>query len=224
MHLSRFTFPLLFLIFLTACQGYRPASTIPSADPIATSSPDAVLPLIEEASSGSGNKSGYSVTPLTRILTHEPSSPPTASPSPYPTLTPAATPTIMPTQPITTTLLFTGVIVPARCVQAAIDVNGNPDYPYEEVSEMIRKADLAVGTLNATISDYPPHTGCRPTYVLVGSANNADALARAGFDAMSVATNHIKNCGLTTCGDRAFFDTLENLQKIICKKTNTANG
>jgi poly-gamma-glutamate capsule biosynthesis protein CapA/YwtB (metallophosphatase superfamily) len=50
--------------------------------------------------------------------------------------------------------------------------------------------------------------------VLVGSANNADALARAGFDAMSVATNHIKNCGLTTCGDRAFFDTLENLHRV----------
>ena len=39
-------------------------------------------------------------------------------------------------------------------------------------------------------------------------------LADAGFDAMSVATNHIKNCGLTNCGDRAFFDTLENLERV----------
>jgi poly-gamma-glutamate synthesis protein (capsule biosynthesis protein) len=31
---------------------------------------------------------------------------------------------------------------------------------------------------------------------------------------MSVATNHIKNCGLTNCGDRAFIDTLENLQRV----------
>jgi poly-gamma-glutamate synthesis protein (capsule biosynthesis protein) len=52
------------------------------------------------------------------------------------------------------------------------------------------------------------------TYVLVGGAENADALADAGFDAMSVATNHIKNCGLTNCGDRAFFDTLENLKRV----------
>lgn len=127
-----------------------------------------------------------------------------------PTSAPSATATEVPI----TTLLFTGVIVPARCVQAAIDANGNPDYPYEEVSSYISAADLAIGTLNATISDYPPHTGCVPTYVLVGSANNADALDRAGFDAMSVATNHIKNCGLATCGDRAFFDTLENLDRV----------
>ena len=128
------------------------------------------------------------------------------------TLIPSPSPT--PTQPPTTTLLFTGVIVPARCVQAALDANNNPDYPYEEVLDVITGADLAIGTLNATISDYPPHTGCVPTYVLVGSANNADALGRAGFDVMSVATNHIKNCGLMNCGDRAFFDTLDNLRRV----------
>jgi hypothetical protein len=144
---------------------------------------------------------------------------PSAMPSatvPRPTETPLPTATLQPSptvEPITT-LLFTGVIVPARCVQAAIDESGNPDAPYEEVSGLINEADLAVGTLNATISDYPPHTGCVPTYVLVGNAENADALARAGFDVMSVATNHIKNCGLTNCGDRAFLDTLDNLRRV----------
>ena len=113
-----------------------------------------------------------------------------------------------------TTLLFTGVIVPARCVQAAIDERDDPDYPYEAVRSIIMDVDLAIGTLNATISDYPPKTGCRSTFVLVGDSRNADALADAGFDAMSVATNHIKNCGLTNCGDRAFFDTLENLERV----------
>jgi poly-gamma-glutamate capsule biosynthesis protein CapA/YwtB (metallophosphatase superfamily) len=113
-----------------------------------------------------------------------------------------------------TTLLFTGVIVPARCVQAALDANGNPDYPYEEVREIISQADLAIGTFNATMSDVPVHTGCVPTYLLVGSPNNADAMARAGFDVMSVATNHIKNCGVVGCGDQAFFDTLDNLRRV----------
>lgn len=114
----------------------------------------------------------------------------------------------------TTTLLFTGVIVPARCVQAAIDTAGDSDYLYDEVRGIIQGADLAVGTLNATISDYPPRTGCVSTYVLVGGSENADALQRAGFDVMSVATNHIKNCGLSNCGDRAFFDTLDNLKRV----------
>jgi poly-gamma-glutamate synthesis protein (capsule biosynthesis protein) len=111
-------------------------------------------------------------------------------------------------------LLFTGVIVPARCVQAAVDEKGDADYIYDHVRDVISGADLAVGTLNATISDYPPLTGCVVTYVLVGDSRNADALGRAGFDVMSVATNHIKNCGIGDCGDRAFFDTLNNLNRV----------
>ncbi len=159
-------------------------------------------------------------------FTQEPTSTNTPSPSKTPkrtnTTTPAPSETLLPTSSATatltvlprTTLLFTGIIVPARCVQAAIDERGDSDYLYDEVREIITGADLAIGTLNATISDYPPHTGCVPTYVLVGGSDNADALARAGFDVMGVATNHIKNCGLGNCGDRAFLDTLENLNRV----------
>jgi hypothetical protein len=163
-------------------------------------------------------------TPIPSPLIPSSSTPPPASapasPQPPITLVPELPSTSAPDLPSTqapqplTTLLFTGVIVPARCVEAAIDERGDPDYPYAEVSEVISAADLAVGTLNATISDYPAHTGCTSTYLLVGSSANADALARAGFDVMSVATNHIKNCGLTNCGDRAFFDTLDNLRRV----------
>lgn len=136
----------------------------------------------------------------------------TLTPTPSPTPVPSATPTVTPPPDIS--IVFTGVIVPARCVQAAVDARGDASYLYAEVSGIIQSADLAVGTLNATLSDYPPHTGCVQTYVLVGSANNADAMQQAGFDAMSVATNHIKNCGLTDCGDRAFLDTLDNLKRV----------
>lgn len=80
-----------------------------------------------------------------------------------------------------TRIVFTGVITLARCVQAAIDTRGNPDYLYAQVNPLIAGADIAVGTLNATISDFPPHTGCISTYVLVSSLQNADALARAGL-------------------------------------------
>ncbi len=97
----------------------------------------------------------------------------TVSPVPTVTLPP---PTITPTPIRLTTILFTGVIVPARCVQAAIDAKNDADYIYAEVRDIIQQADLAVGTLNATMSDYPPHTGCKSTYVLVGDSRNADAL------------------------------------------------
>jgi poly-gamma-glutamate synthesis protein (capsule biosynthesis protein) len=135
----------------------------------------------------------------------------TTLPSPTATIAPTLTPT---STPAITTLLFTGVIVPARCVQAKIDELGNPDYPYEEVTSIIQGADLAIGTFNATMSDIPPRTGCLSTYVLVGDPDNGDALKRAGFDLMGVATNHIKDCGLATCGNQAFFDTLGNLQRV----------
>jgi poly-gamma-glutamate synthesis protein (capsule biosynthesis protein) len=112
------------------------------------------------------------------------------------------------------TLLFTGVIVPARCVQSAIDARGDANYIYDEVREFISSADLAVGTLNTSLSDLSTHTGCIETYVLVSDSRSAEAASSAGFDVMSVATNHIKNCSGASCRDyfnRAFNDTLDNL-------------
>lgn len=192
----RLSFAALLVILLVGC------SQEPAALP-APPSPISPGPVVSEAAE-------HPTSTATNTLL-----PPTTTAFPSATIAPP-TSTIIPTpkEPPTTTLLFTGVIVPARCVQAAIDEHGNPDHPYEEVREIIQAADLAVGTLNATISDFPPHTGCISTYLLVGSANNADALSRAGFDVMSVATNHIKNCGVVRCGDRAFFDTLDNLRRV----------
>jgi len=186
---------LLIVSLLAACQAATVPASNASLEAAAASYPQATrtpIPTLAPAATS---------TPTATI-------PPTLTPTP--TTVPQTTPTKIPI----TRLLFTGVIVPARCVQAALDANGNPNYPYEEVREIVQSADLAVGTLNATIGDTAPHTGCKNTYVLVGSSNNADALAWAGFDVMSVATNHIKNCGLMNCGDRAFYETLDNLRRV----------
>ena len=147
------------------------------------------------------------------VFTSSPTSPPTVPPSPTATAIPTDTPTSAPPQDIT--LLFTGVIVPARCVQAAIDERGDANYVYDEVRDTISSADLAVGTLNTTFSDLSAHTGCIFTYVLVSDSRSAAAAEQAGFDVMSVATNHVMNCSGASCGDnynRAFFDTLDNLR------------
>lgn len=147
--------------------------------------------------------------------------PPTSTTTDVPTEIPIST--SHPENPITT-LLFTGAIVPGRCVQAAVDEYGNADFLYTDVKELISEADIAVGTLNAALSDFPPHKGCIETFVLVGSSNNADAMAAAGFDVMSVATNHIKNCGLTSCGDRAFLDTMDNLERVEIQAVGAGNN
>ncbi len=191
--------PLVITALLAACQSASQPLTITPA-----SSPSPTNLVASPTLTATPTKTPIpSLTPPDSTPTRHTPAESTSTPHPSDTPTPQVT-----------TLLFTGVIVPARCVQAAIDASGNPDYPYEEVSVLIAEADLAVGTLNATISDYPPRTGCVPTYVLVGGSENADALARAGFDVMSVATNHIKNCGLSNCGNRAFFDTLDNLRRV----------
>lgn len=135
--------------------------------------------------------------------------PPTETPNPTETPLPSNTP-----EPPITTILFTGSIVPGRCVQAAIDEQGNADFLYNDIRDLVSQADISVGTLNAALSDFPPPTGCIETFVLVGSSINADAMANAGFDVISVATNHIKNCGLTNCGDQAFYDTMDNLDRV----------
>jgi poly-gamma-glutamate synthesis protein (capsule biosynthesis protein) len=139
---------------------------------------------------------------------------PTATRFTNPTASPTITLTPSPTQPVVTTLLFTGIIVPARCVQAGIDERGDPHYLYDNVREIISQADIAIGTLNATISDFTRHEGCIRSWELVGGAENADALRDAGFDLIGMATNHIKDCGFPSCGDRAFLDTLDNINRV----------
>jgi len=140
----------------------------------------------------------------------------TSIPQPDPTDTLIPTISSIPTETFLprTVIAFTGVIVPARCVQAEIDLKGNADYIYDDVREILKSADITVGVYNATMTDQVDYVGCENSWELVGSPNNADALHRAGFDVMSVATNHIKDCGKTYCGDVAFFDTLLHLERV----------
>lgn len=128
------------------------------------------------------------------------------------TLTPALPPDQ--NQRTSTIIAFTGVIVPARCVQEEVSFRGSADYLYAEVREILTGADIAVGVFNATMRDGVEYMGCVRSWELIGSTNNADALARAGFDVMSVATNHIKDCGFFYCGDEGFFSTLENFERV----------
>jgi poly-gamma-glutamate synthesis protein (capsule biosynthesis protein) len=134
--------------------------------------------------------------------------------TPTHTAAPTKTPVQSPTEVPFTTIAFTGVIVPARCVHAAVEEVGSADYIYEDVREILTGADITVGVYNATMSDNVEHIGCQRSWELTGGSENASALQAAGFDVMSVATNHIKDCGRYTCGSQAFFDTLANLRQV----------
>ncbi len=191
----------IFLICLAGCQPLPPLAATPSAAFLATLTP--FQPLVASPAPASTQPASQEAAPA--VVLPSDTAVATLVPPPAP-VTETPLPSI--------TLLFTGVIVPARCVQAAIDARNDAHYVYAEVSELIQGADLAVGTLNATLSDASVHKGCMFTYVLVGDARSAQAAAQAGFDVMSVATNHIKNCNGPSCeeqGNRAFFETLDNL-------------
>ncbi len=142
--------------------------------------------------------------------------PPTAKPPARPAPTQAAEiaspqPTIEPT----TTLLFTGDIIPARCTDTAVTaLGGDWTLPFQALQPQLAAADITIATLDSTISDAVVPTGCIETFSLGGVAAVADGLKYAGFDVISHAANHIKDCGAANCGDQALFDTIANLRAV----------
>ena len=132
--------------------------------------------------------------------------PPPATPTPIL----AASPTPVPE----TDLLFTGDINPARCVYAAAKAANDMDLPYRPLASLLRAADVTIGSLDGAISDYNPPTPCiQTTRNLLAPAETAQGLGFAGFDVITVATNHIKDCGLVRgCTNNSMLDTLSNLR------------
>ena len=109
-------------------------------------------------------------------------------------------------------LRATGDIIPARCVYAKQRDYGDFAHAFREVGPWLSQADITVGSLDASISDAGRPFGCTPTFNLLAPAQSVEGLAYAGFDVITVATNHAKDCGQNSCGDQAFFDTLDILR------------
>ncbi|MBI5287492.1 MAG: CapA family protein [Chloroflexi bacterium] len=125
---------------------------------------------------------------------------------------PAETATSVPTVEPTTTLLFTGDIIPARCTDAAVtSLGGDWTLPFQAMHDTLTAADITIGALDSTISDAVVPTGCIETFSLGGVAAVAGGLKYAGYDVIAHAANHIKDCGAAACGDQAMLDTATNL-------------
>jgi poly-gamma-glutamate synthesis protein (capsule biosynthesis protein) len=119
----------------------------------------------------------------------------------------------VPTVEPITRLIFTGDIIPARCTYAKIEALGG-DYtlPFQPLHDLLSGADITVGTLDSSISDVARPIGCTPTFNLAAPAAAAAGLRYAGFDVISHAANHIKDCGNANCGDAAMFETRDRLR------------
>jgi poly-gamma-glutamate synthesis protein (capsule biosynthesis protein) len=77
----------------------------------------------------------------------------------------------------------------------------------------LRGADLTIGSLDAAISGNGQPIGCRQTFSLLSPPEVIQGLVAGGFDLLSVATNHVKDCGASgPCGDATFLDTMALLR------------
>jgi poly-gamma-glutamate synthesis protein (capsule biosynthesis protein) len=140
---------------------------------------------------------------------------PTVTPAPSATATLAPTQTPTPhSRPLTTTLLFTGDINLGRCVYAFSKAANDMALPFREIADTLQSADITIGSLDGSISDYNPAPPCEEFHRnLMAPSETVEGLTFAGFDVLTVATNHAADCGLERgCDDEALLDTLAHLR------------
>ncbi|MGQ0600096.1 MAG: CapA family protein [Anaerolineales bacterium] len=114
--------------------------------------------------------------------------------------------------PQTIRLLFTGDINPGRCPAQRSAAADDFTLPYHAVAEVLRAADITVGSLDGTLSDIAAPSLCPETLNLIGPARTVKGLSFAGFDVITTATNHAKDCGVArVICDEALRDTREHL-------------
>jgi poly-gamma-glutamate synthesis protein (capsule biosynthesis protein) len=114
-------------------------------------------------------------------------------------------------------LLFTGDINPGRCpAQLALQWDDFTK-PYHFVADALQAADITLGSLDGSISDLSAPEPCpeidQEVANLIGPTDTIDGLEFAGFDVVSIATNHAMDCGSLgwSCDGRALADTRRHL-------------
>lgn len=91
-------------------------------------------------------------------------------------------------------LLAAGGIIFGRGVQERVEKYGDPARPFAKVRELTRAADLAIATLEAPLSG-DGNRFCADCMVFVGDERYVSGIVEAGFDALSLAANHIGDAG-----------------------------
>lgn len=89
---------------------------------------------------------------------------------------------------------------------------GDPFAPFAKVAHVFQEADLAVSFMESALSDTNDGAYCHDCNVFVGDTSWVPAIAKAGFDALSLATNHTGDAR-----EQGYLDTLRALrgEKIV---------
>lgn len=102
-------------------------------------------------------------------------------------------------------LLFVGDIMLSRGVADQINRNQSNSFPFENVYDFLKKADLTFGNLESPISDQGTDLG--HLYSFRAPLKSIEGLAKAGFDVLSLANNHSYDWG-----PEALKDTISRLR------------
>jgi poly-gamma-glutamate synthesis protein (capsule biosynthesis protein) len=115
--------------------------------------------------------------------------------------------------PPVTRVVATGDILMSRCTLTAIRATGDWTSPLRSpVGDFLVAADIAVGSLDGSIQDIAEPFGCIRTTNLTSPPEVIAALTHAGFDVLTVATNHAFDCAAADCGPLAMLRTIELLR------------
>jgi len=102
-------------------------------------------------------------------------------------------PSPTPTPPAQITLIATGDLSLSREINYIIIQKENPYFPFEKIAPIIKEADWATANLEGPVIENCPVL--RSGYKFCGQIQNINGPLQAGFDAFSLANNHIGNFG-----------------------------
>jgi poly-gamma-glutamate synthesis protein (capsule biosynthesis protein) len=118
-------------------------------------------------------------------------------------------------------ILIFGDICPTVDTVGAFESGVTNRLVHQKIINLVNKSDIIVGNLECALTDNPsPIKKAGP--VLFGKTVCANTLKNIGFDALSLANNHIKDCGeegvastIKSCKDRGIqtFGAGENLER-----------
>ena len=112
------------------------------------------------------------------------------------------------------TVIATGDILQSRCSLTQIRATGDWGAALRgPVGEYLASADLTLGSVDGSIQDIAEPLGCFPHVNLSSPPEVIEALTLSGFDEVTVATNHVFDCGAVPCGAEAFLRTIELLEE-----------
>lgn len=116
--------------------------------------------------------------------------------------------------PEAVTVIATGDILQSRCSLARIRATGDWGAALRgPVGEYLASADLTLGSIDGSIQDISEPFGCFPHVNLSSPPEVIEALTLSGFDEVTVATNHVFDCGEALCGAQAMLRTIELLEE-----------